>query len=449
MPIPQTDVESSTHFEVHVKNQGSNTWFDYTLDITKNNNFEDIDKQVTWNRNIFAILVFKGLKDETRSWLKNNKDSPHYNKINDIHNKASEILVHVKQELQININRINELKKKAPSVNVRTHYNMFSIKSGDWFEVWIGNRGSDAASEVEQLDKKIKQNFRIFQCMVKEQVYQEFRKCLQSIEEASFRNGHLRAVKAAFDDRVTMRILDLEKWIYRTGRKNNSNGTTNPNYIPGMEDMIGNWNLAIDGRFTQAFVTRKIHAGTVLKVLGVENRPRSYGKNPKTGQNYDVDLSVQYIGQEFPVQIGVREGELAQQVSNSGGPVGENIHPNAAVTKYGGTDIDYGKLPDFNSLRKKLKQTPPGGIVLWASLSPLLPMSDPVPLEEWYGPMLNKKCVVLWKIDKTNKASIHHNKTGFPLAHAEKLCEALGIAVYTIETDSRYSLFERFLESIL
>ena len=154
---------------------------------------------------------------------------------------------------------------------------------------------------------------------------------------------------------------------------------------------------------------------------------------------------MKYDNSEFPVQVSVREGDLARELSKSAPGIGEKLEATEASSELGGVNVDYGKQHDFIQLCKKLEQTPPGGILLWVSLSPLLPMSGLEHLKEWYGQILDKKCIVLWESNKA-LARIHYNNTGFDLTHAEKLCNALGVAKPTMHTDSPYSLDRDFFE---
>ena len=446
MPVPQTDVEAYTSIRLHVKNQGAITWFDYTLDMMKNNNLKRMTIEISNKHNLFAFLAFKRLKEATDDWLEQNNDNQHYGKIRDINKKAYKIYDEIKQTHKLNDHNADKYEKQVPQVIVRTLGNRFHIASADWLDEWIGiGHSSDVTREVDGLNKKIMECFRVFSSMVFCQIERKIRSMLFSIEQATFKDSYLRAMKAAFDKDVTLRILDLEEWIHRTGCKTSPSGKPNPDYILGMEDLMTDWDLTLNGRFAQAFVTKQISKNAILEILGVENRPRDYGKNTKTGTKYDADLCLKYDNSEFPVQVSVREGDLARELSKSTPCIGEKLEATEASSELGGVNVDYGKQHDFIQLCKKLEQTPPGGILLWASLSPLLPMSGLEHLKEWYGQILDKKCIVLWESNKA-LARIHHNNTGFDLTHAEKLCNALGVAKPTMHTDSPYSLDRDFFE---
>ena len=440
MSVPQTDVEAHTSIRLHVKNQGTITWFDYTLDMMRNNNLKKMKIEISNKCNLFTFLTFKKLKEATNDWLKQNNDNQHYGKIIDINKKACKIYDEIKQTHKLNDYKADKYEKQVPEVIVRTQGHRFHIVSADWLDEWIRvGYSSDVTREVEGLHEKIIECFRVFDFMVFCQIERKIRNMLFSIEQATFKDSYLRGIKTAFDKDVTLRILDLEEWIHRTGCKTNPDGEHNPDYILGMENLTANWDLTLDGRFAQAFVTKQISENAILEILGIENRPYDYGKNTKTGTKYDADLCLKYDNSEFPVQVSVREGDLARELSKSTLCIGEKLKATEASSKLGGVNIDYGKQRDFMNLCKKLEQTPPRGILLWASLFPLLPMSGLEHLKEWYGKILDKKCIVLWESNNA-LATIHHNNTGFDLTHAEKLCNALGVAKPTTHTDSPHSL---------
>ena len=444
MPVPQTDISPHTSIRFCIKNQSTHTWFEYEFDLIRGRGFKDIRDKVNDKSNMFAFLAFKDLKKEAGIWLEKNSDNMHYTEVSGIYCKVCDVKNKIQQEHSLNDDKATEYRKQVPKVNVRAANGSFHVTSDGWLDEWIGMSYDDAIKGVERLHNKIMECFQVFLSMVCCQIEREIMNTLRTIEKAFFRDEHLITIKTVFDERETLPMLDIKKWIGHTSTKTNSDGTANPDYIPGMEDLRGR-DLTMAGPRAQAFVTRVLCEGKKLKVLGVENQPHDPGVNPATKQRYDADICLEYDSKELFVQVGVREGELAKQVSDSILCVGEEIRPTPAISKYGGTDMDYGKKFDFAALCKKLAQIPPGGVVLWASSHALLPRSGPTPLKEWYGNILNKKCIILWMPDKS-EATIHHNETGFDLACAKKLCEALGVAEHTVHTDSKYSLDRSFFD---
>ena len=198
MPVPQTDVEAYTSIRLHVKNQGAITWFDYTLDMMKNNNLKKMTIEISNKHNLFAFLAFKRLKEATDDWLEQNNGSQHYGKIRDINRKAYKIYDEIKQTHKLNDRNADKYEKQVPQVIVRTLGNGFRIASADWLDEWIGiGYSSDVTREVDGLNKKIMECFRVFSFMVFCQIERKIRSMLFSIEQATFKDSYLRAMKAA------------------------------------------------------------------------------------------------------------------------------------------------------------------------------------------------------------------------------------------------------------
>ena len=441
--VPQVTVKPYAAIRFCVRNQGTRTWFEHEIDLMdkKGNGLKDMSNEIADRRNKFAFLVFKKLEEETGSWLEENGESQHHADIKDIHYRARKIKDEIRQEHHLSDKRASKHEKLVPVIHVSVWYNSVRITSGDWFDVIVGKAYHDTI-DVNRLHDKIKERFGVFTHMVSCKLEREINNTLRDMEKAFFRNKGLIDIKTNFDQRRTVPIFELKRWVGGVSTKTDSSGRPNPCYIPGMDGLV-DWDLTMPGPFAQIYATKTFHEGRKLKVSGVENQPRHPGTNPDTGKNYDADIWLECDGKEIPVQIGIREGELARKVSDATVCPGEEIQPNEAVSKYGGTNMDFGKEPDFTALCKKLGQVPPGGIVLWMSSMELLPGSSPRPLKEWYGEVMDKKCVIVWVVDD-GKAVIHHNNTGFDLTLARKLCMALDVAEPDEQTDSEDSLTEGY-----
>lgn len=441
--VPQTAAESCTVIRFCVKNQGPRTWFEHEIDLMtkKGNGLEDMSDEINDRRNKFAFLVFKKLEEETGSWLEGNGGSQYKTDIKDIHDRARKIKDKIQREYSLKDNRVGKYEKQVPAIRVSVSRNFIRVASDDWFDVVVSRVGPGTI-DVDHLHGKIKECFGMFAIMVRCKLRREINNTLLGIEKAFFRDMWLTAVKTNFERRITVPAFELKKWVERVSAKTDSNGRPNPDYIPGM-DVLASWDLTMTGPFVQTYVTKTLHDGRSLKVLGVENQPWHPGTNPNTGKPYDADIWLECDGEKIPVQVGVREGELARKVSEATVCPGEEIQPNEAVSKEGGTNMDYGKKPDFAALREKLEQVPPAGVVLWVSSKELLPGSGPRQLKEWYGETMDKKCVIVWVSDE-GKAVIHHNNTGFDLTLARKLCVALGVAEPDEQTDFEDSLTEDY-----
>lgn len=431
MRVPQVNIESDTTFRFSIKNRDGNIWFEHKIDLMdKNNGLKAMSNEIKDRRSKFAFLVFKNLKEKTGSWLEKNKDDSGYDEIESIYNNACKIKDDIQREYHLRDNRIGEYKKRIPTIQVSVKHKSVHIQSKGWFDEWVADSVdgvSRGTTNTERLYDKIKKCFDTFAYMSYCKLEREIRNTLLNVENAFFMDEELIAVKTRFDERITMPILELRRWVERV------RNTADPDYIPGME--CKHWNLAMDGHYAQIYAAKKLHDSEYVRVVGVENRPHHPGKNPNTGNNYDADIWLECDGEKIPVQVGVREGELARKMSDATVCLGEEIQPNEAVSEYGGTNMDYGKEADFKELCKKLKQVPPGGVVLWASSQELLPGSGPTPLKEWYGEIMDKKCIIVW-VSK-NKATIHHNNRGFDLTLARKLCMALGVAKPNEQTYSK------------
>lgn len=436
--VPQVTVEPHAAIRFCVRNQGTRTWFEHEIDLMgrKGNGLKAMSKAIVDRSNEFAFLVFKKIEEKTGSWLEGNEGVRHRADIKDIHDRARKIKDEIRREHHLSDRRAGEYEKHVPVICVSVGNNLVHITSDDWFDTVVG-KAYPGTIDMDRLYDKIKECFGMFDIMVYCKLGREIRNTLREVEKAFFGNKWLIAVKTNFEQRMTVPILELKEWIEHVSAETDSSNSPNLDYIPGMDDLAG-WDLTMSGPFAQTYATKTFHEGSIVKVLGVENRPRHPGTNPDTGKKYDADIWLECDGKEIPLQVGIREGELARKVSDATVCPGEEIQPNEAVSEFGGTNMDYGKEPDFTTLREKLGQVPPGGVVLWVSTKALLPGSGPRPLKEWYEEMMDKKCVIVWFGE--GKADIHHNDTGFDLNLARKLCMALGVAEPVEQTDSEDSL---------
>ncbi len=408
--------------------------------MTKNGNgLKAMLNKIDDKRNKFAFLVFKKLEEETGSWLGVNGGSQHYADIKDVHDQAHNLKDKIRRKYQLPNKRADEYEEQVPAIRVSVAPNFIHVTSDDWFDAVVG-KAYLGTVDVDRLYKQIKECFVVFATMIYGKLEREIKNALRDMEKAFFKDRWLTSVKTDFDQSMTMPIFELKEWVERVSIKPDSRGRPTPDYIPGM-DILASWDLTRSGSFAQTYATKTFHEGEKLKVVGVENEPCDPGTNPDTGKPYDADIWLECDGEKIPVQVGVREGELALKVSDAAVCLGEEIQPNEAVGKFGVTRMGYGKEPDFDELCEKLKQVPPGGVVLWMSPPELLPGSGPRPLKEWYGKMMDKKCVIVW-VPAGNKAVIYHNNTGFDLTLARKLCMALGVTEPDEQTDSEDSLTE-------
>lgn len=420
-----------------VKNQGKPTWFEHEIDLMgkKGNGLKAMSDGIVDKHNKFAFLVFKKIEEETGSWLEGNDGSQHCADIKDIHDRARKLKDGIRRKHDLSNKRAGKYEKQVPAICVSVRYGSVHIKSDDWFDAIVGKLPPNEI-DVDRLHDQIKERFEMFGYLVYCKLGREIRSTLLDVEKAFFRDKWLSAVKTDFGQRITAPTLELKRWV-RCFTKTDSNGRPNPDPIPGMDVLAGR-DLTMSGPFAQTYATRTFHKGNVVKVLGVENQP----PHPNT-EKYDVDVWLECDGKEVPVQVGVREGALARKVSDATVCPGEEIQPNEAVSEFGGTDMRYGKKLDFDALCKKLRQVPPGGVVLWVFFKELLPGSNPIPLKEWYGEQMDEKCVIVWVPDES-KAVIHHNNTRFDLTLARKMCTALGAAEPAEQTDSEASLTEDY-----
>ena len=417
--VPQATVKPCATTRFRIRNQGTRIWFEHEIDLMdKNDNgLETMSNEITDRHNKFAFLVFKKLKEETGSELKGNGGTKPHADIKGIHDRACAIKDGIRREHRLHDSQAGEYEGQVPAIRVSVLRNVVHVTSDNWFDMTVGKVGTGAKS-VDQLYCTIKERFGIFGTMIRCQLGREINKTLWDMERAFFRDKWLIDIKTNFDQSRTVPLFELKRWVKRTSTKACPSGACNPDYIPGMGDLACK-NLTIEGFFAQTCVTKTLHEGRKLKVLGVENKPYPLGINPDTKKEYDVDILLEDDGKKIPVQVGVRKGELALKVSDATVCPGEETRPNEAVSKLGGTNMDYGKKQDFDTLCSKLKQVPPGGIVLWVSQKELLPGSGPTPLKEWYGEIMDKKCVIVWVADE-GKATIHHNNTKFDQNLAKK-----------------------------
>ncbi len=438
MQVPQVNIESDATFRFSIKNRDGNIWFEHKIDLMdKNNGLKAMSNEIKDRRSKFAFLVFKNLKEKTGSWLEKNKDDSGYDEIESIYNNACKIKDYIRREYHLRDSQVHKYKKCIPIIQVSVKHKSVHIQSEDWFDELVADSVdgvSRGTTNTERLYDEIKECFRVFTYMVYDKLGREIRNALLNVERAFFMDEGLSAVKTRFDERITVPILELRRWVERVSN------TADPDYIPGME--CKHWNLAMDGHYAQIYTVKKLYDSEYVRVVGVENRPHHPGKNPNTEKPYDADIWLECDGEKVPVQVGVREGELARKMSDATKCIGEDIPSNEAVSKYGGVNMKYGKELDFKELCKKLEQVPPGGIVLWVSQKELLPESGPRPLKEWYGGIMDKKCVIVWVYEKG--ATLHHNKTGFDLTLTRKLCVALGVDEPNVQTDSEHSLTDDY-----
>ena len=440
-------VESYVTMRFCVRNQGTRIWFGHEIDLMdKCGNVRDaLSNKITDKCNKFAFLVFKKIDEETGSWLKENDVHQHRADFQCIHDQAYKRKNVIREEHKLSGKQADEYEEQVPAIDVTVGVNYVSIKSGNWFDVVVGMYPS--AMDANSLYDEIKDRFKKFDYMVVCQLGREIRNTLLDVEKAFFRHKWLIAIKTNFDQRMTVPVFKLKEWIERVGSKTDHNGNPNPDYILGMDKLTG-WDLTMSGPFAQACVTRMFHEGSGVKVLGVENQPeRPPGRNPNTKKDYDADICLECDGKKVPIQVGVREGELARKLLDSDVCPGEVIPSNETVSG-GGVNMDYGKEPDFIELCKKLGQVPPEGVVLWVSFKAPLPGSNTRPLKEWYGKQMNEKCVIVWMPDEC-KAVIHHNNTGFDLSLAKKLCLALGDENPKEQTDSEECLTDTYMDKII
>lgn len=421
-----------------VRNRDAPIWFEHEIDLMdkKGNGLKAMSNEITDRRNKFAFLVFKKLVEETGSWLEGHGGSRHRADIKDIHDRARKIKDGIGREHKLDDKRAGKYEKQVPAIRVYVWDDLVHITSGDWFDAMVGKADHDTI-DVDRLHDKIKKDFRVFHKMIYCKLEREIRNTLLDIEKALFRDKWLIAVKTDFDQRMTVPILDLKKWVGGVITKTDSSGRPNPDHISGM-DALAYRDLTMAGPYAQTYATKAFHEGNMVKVLGVENQPWRLGINPDTGKNYDVDIWLECDGKKIPVQVGFREGESARKISDATKCLGEKSQSDKADSKLNKVCINFEKKIDFAALCKKLGQVPPGGIVLWVSLREWVPGIGPTPMKEWYGEVMDKKCVIVWVVDD-GKAVIHHNDTGFDLTLARKLCEALNVAKPNEQTDSRYS----------
>ena len=435
--IPQVTVKSHAVMRFCIRNQGTRIWFEHEIDLMDKcgNVFDALSDKITYRCNMFTFMVLKKLEKETGSWLKENNASKHRAYIKDVHDRAHKLKDKIGQKHHLFDKPVDECEKQIPVICVSVINGSVHIQSDDEYVV-VGNR---CPIDVECLPKKITkifEDFYKFEVCVK--FVCEIWNALQHVENVFSRDKRLIAIKTCFEQRMAPRV-GLKEWVERVRYETDSNGRSNPDYRPGMDDLADRY-LRTLGYSIQAYVTKKFHEGSGVKVLGVENRPWHPDKNPNTKKDYDVDIWLGCDGKKVPIQVGVWEGELVRKVLDSDVCPGEVIPSNEAVSG-GGVNMVYWKKSDFDALCKKLGQVPLGGVVLWVSPKAPLPGSNPRPVKEWYGEPMNKKCVIVWMCE--DKAVIHHNNTGFDLPLAKKLCLALGDDNPKVCTGSEESLNDK------
>ena len=184
----------------------------------------------------------------------------------------------------------------------------------------------------------------------------------------------------------------------------------------------------VNGIWVQAAVTALLDQSGV-KVVGVEDDCDCAEYAAREGDErhrHDVDVLVEIGERKIPIQIGVYRGELTH-------------NPGNVVHKYGAVDDKSVNKKDTEHIRKKIRQTPPGGITLIHTNIRVSPSDD------WWYNGINGKCVVLWRTDwyseyhgmdmpthssdysamKRAPCLVYHGMEG-PTDAAEELCNVLG-----------------------
>ena len=158
------------------------------------------------------------------------------------------------------------------------------------------------------------------------------------------------------------------------------------------------------GDYVQAAVTGLLDQSGVVVVDAERDCdcPECAGRKPEDGP-HDVDVLVKLGGYEVPIQVGMFHGAL--------------VHYYDKVTgKYGGVDTNTVNKMDTELVRKKIRQTPPGGITLLSTTAMVSPGDD------WWYEGVDGRCVVLWWKDS---CSIYYGVGGRVNA-AKELCSTLG-----------------------
>ena len=184
----------------------------------------------------------------------------------------------------------------------------------------------------------------------------------------------------------------------------------------------------VNGIWVQAAVTALLDQNGV-KVVDVEcdcDCAEYAAREGDERHRHDVDVLVEIGERKVPIQIGVYRGELMH-------------NPGNVVHKYGAVDDKSVNKIDAEHIRKKIRQTPPGGITLIHTNIRVSPSDD------WWYNGINGKCVVLWRTDwyseyhgmgmpahssdysamKRTPCLVYHG-TGGPTDAAEELCSVLG-----------------------
>ena len=118
---------------------------------------------------------------------------------------------------------------------------------------------------------------------------------------------------------------------------------------------------------------------------------------------HDVDVLVKIKGREVPIQVSIFYGTRAHD-------------PDRVRSELGGVNTELVNEWDTKLVRKKIRQTPPGGITLLATNDIVSPGDD------WWYDGVDGRCVVLLKI---GSCSIYHGIGGYVDA-ARELCSTLG-----------------------
>lgn len=175
------------------------------------------------------------------------------------------------------------------------------------------------------------------------------------------------------------------------------------------------------GVYVQALVTGLLDAGGI-EIVEAEREKRA-------GSALDVDILVRVGGHPVPIQVALFYGEAVygfdEVVHRFSGEPGKNG---------GYVDTKAVNVANTSMVRKKIRQTPSGGITLFFSdrrmTHNLLSPSD-----DWWYEGMGEKCVVLYE---NRTGWIYH--AGGPVDAAKRLCRELGCGrVHTRSVKPRLS----------
>ena len=420
---------------VYIRNESKKVWFKYRFDLTDEQIFKRLHRIIKRKKNLFLYMVFYKLKERTKTIDENHR---YYKNIEAMRKEIQNIYDELIQEHEFDIKKIDDYEAEVPNVKVSFGDVDFCISSemfsGQFF-VW--NMPGPANQTpipppveiIQQVKQGILSNFQTFSNVVYGKIDNKIRCRLIKMDKTRLKDPLLLEYKNMLNERITKPISELKEWV-----KNNKN-------IPGMDKVVG-WDLMHDGKFIQIRYTKLLKDDGVFDILGVENKPNSYGKNPTTNKPYDVDIELGYEKSRIPVQVYVREGDLSRQIRNSTSLVGENPKGvPGVIDQYGATNDNYGKVEDYCQIVGKLAKTPPNGILL--IISNTLPNNPGIiPLKEWWcNGILDDKCII---IKRGDRITIYSNP-GFDTKNAKKLAQSLGDARPESETRSNFTLCGDFL----